>query len=255
MAHKPYVTIDAEILNSTVWGEPAHIRLVWLTLLILCDMDGYVGASIPGIARASGVTEAQAREAIKRFQEPDPDSRTKTDEGRRLKEVERGFLILNFKDHLDRMSGERAKSRDRVRRFRERRRMAQHETPVTPGNVTVPVGKRDKGQGTRDITDQPTIQASVGGGSLREEGRPANPLLMPGDRPKLESELLKLVRVEAHATKRDPIEVMAEVSRYEGARTSKLNPATMSDDRLLNSVLDARSRVKELEAKKARRGR
>jgi len=50
-------------------------------------------------------------------------------------------------------------------------------------------------------------------------------------------------------TNRDGAEVMAEVSHYEGARTSKLNPATMSDDRLLNSLLDARARVKRLEEK------
>jgi len=79
------------------------------------------------------------------------------------------------------------------------------------------------------------------------EGRtiPANPLV--GDRVARERELHELVRREAELTNRDGAEVMAEVTTYPGARTSKLNPAAMSDDRLLNSLLDARARVKRLE--------
>lgn len=144
MARKPFVVIDAEILSSSVWSEAPHVRLVWLTLLILCDTDGYVGAAIPGIARAAGVSLEETRDAMERLQQPDPDSRTKTDEGRRVRLAERGFQILNFREHLDRLSAERAKCRDRVRKHRERKR-AQAD-----GNVTVPTGNRDQGEGTRE---------------------------------------------------------------------------------------------------------
>lgn len=81
---------------------------------------------------------------------------------------------------------------------------------------------------------------------LPPSGPSVNPLVA-GRRPELEMELLRLVRREAELTDRDGAEVMAEVTSYEGARTSKLNPASMSDDRLMNSVLDARARVKRLE--------
>jgi len=79
-----------------------------------------------------------------------------------------------------------------------------------------------------------------------DQHAPANPLV--GDRPAKESELLALVRREAELTNRDGAEVMSEVTSYSGAKTSKLNPASMSDDRLLNSLLDAKARVKRLEA-------
>lgn len=81
----------------------------------------------------------------------------------------------------------------------------------------------------------------------------ANPLV-EGNRPTLESELLDLVRREAELLNRDPVEVMAEVSHYEGAKLSKLNPASMTDDRLLNSVLDARARVKRIERERDEAG-
>ena len=168
MARKPFVVIDAEILSSSVWSEASHVRLVWLTLLILCDTDGYVGASIPGIARAAGVSLDETRDAMERLQMPDPDSRTKTDEGRRVRLAERGFQILNFREHLDRLSAERAKSRDRVRKHRERKRRR------VDGNVTVPVGKRDQGVGTRDQgVEHRSVPASVqeGGAGGRIEKR------------------------------------------------------------------------------------
>jgi len=147
LARKPFVVIDAEMLSSSVWSEAPHVRLVWITLLILCDTDGYVGAAIPGIANAAGVTLEEAQGALQRFQEPDEWSRTQTHEGRRIAVAERGFQVLNFRAHLDRLSAERAKSRDRVRKHRERKR---NVTPVTESPVTVPTGNREQGIGNRE---------------------------------------------------------------------------------------------------------
>jgi hypothetical protein len=163
LARKPYVIIDAEILSSSIWSAEAHVRLIWITLLILCDTDGYVGASVPGIARAAGVSLEQAEEAMALLQEPDPHSRTKDHEGRRLSQDERGWRILNFREHLDRLSVERAKSRERVRQHRIRKR----ELGVTETSVCVTetlqyaqgIGSRDVG--SRDVgKERPTAAPS-----------------------------------------------------------------------------------------------
>lgn len=154
LARKPFVVLDAEILSSSVWSEAAHVRLVWITLLILCDTDGYVGAAVPGIARAAGVTLAEAREAIARFQQPDPDSRTQTNEGRRLAVAERGFRVLNFREHLDRLSSERTRARERMRKHRQRKGL--NETPCNAPTRTSPavsaqgIGNREQGPENRD---------------------------------------------------------------------------------------------------------
>lgn len=129
LAKKPFVVLDAEILSSSVWSESLHVRMVWITLLILCDSEGYVGAAVPGIASAAGVTLQQAQEALARFQEPDPFSRTQTNEGRRIAIVDRGFRVLNFLEHIDLMSAARKRARDRVWRHRERKAMKRDETP------------------------------------------------------------------------------------------------------------------------------
>lgn len=146
MAKKPFVVLDAEILSSSVWSEAAHVRLVWITLLILCDTEGYVGAAVPGIATAAGVSLELAEEAIERLQQPDRHSRTQTNEGRRLEKVERGWRVLNFLDHLDRLSSERKKARDRVWRHRQRKRQETTVTLQSPQGV----GSRDQGIGNRE---------------------------------------------------------------------------------------------------------
>lgn len=71
----------------------------------------------------------------------------------------------------------------------------------------------------------------------------ANPLLGHGDRPRLETECLQLVRRMTELTGELPEDVIARASAYEGQRTTKLNPASMSDDRLLNTVRDLRADV------------
>jgi hypothetical protein len=75
-----------------------------------------------------------------------------------------------------------------------------------------------------------------------------NPLIADR-RVALEREALLLAEELAALQDRDPMEVMAEAARYEGGRTSKLNPATMSDDRLGNTVLDLRATLAAEKAK------
>lgn len=147
MAKKPFVVIDAEILSSSIWSEPPHVKLVWLTLLILCDTEGYVGASIPGIANAAGVTLQQAEDAVEKLQQPDKHSRTKSFEGRRLAPDDRGWKVLNFMEHVDRLSTERRKARERVRRWRERNAKKQESADR---NVTVRPENREQRAGSRE---------------------------------------------------------------------------------------------------------
>lgn len=80
---------------------------------------------------------------------------------------------------------------------------------------------------------------------------PANPLLGPGDRPRLETECLALVRRMAALTGEDAVDVIARASGYEGAKTTKVNPASMTDDRLINTVRDLRA---DVAAEEKRRG-
>lgn len=65
-------------------------------MLALADRNGYVGASVPGLAHAAGVSISDVEAALKKFLSPDPHSRSKEFEGRRIEEADRGWNLLNY---------------------------------------------------------------------------------------------------------------------------------------------------------------
>ena len=96
-------------IYSTVWQEPPAIRCVWITMLAISDFEGYVGASVPGLAKAANVSMEETLAALERFQGPDEFSRTKEHDGRRIEEVDGGWRILNFVAHRDGNENQRDK--------------------------------------------------------------------------------------------------------------------------------------------------
>ena len=115
-----FTKVWGSILDSSVWGEPHYVRIVWITMLAMADQHGYVGASVGGIARRANVAPCEAEEALEVFQRPDPDSRNEAHEGRRIEKVERGWHLLNYAYFRDLRDKEqrRAYEADRKRKYR-----------------------------------------------------------------------------------------------------------------------------------------
>jgi hypothetical protein len=122
-----FTKLFSTILNSTIWGEPDHVRLVWITMLALSDPYGRVQSSVPGIAHQARVTLDQARGAIKTLESPDEDSRTAEFEGRRIAKMEGGWRLLNYAKYRA-MKDEEAQAERRARKqkaYRERKKKQQ----------------------------------------------------------------------------------------------------------------------------------
>jgi len=119
-----YTKLDANIIYSTVWKERPEVVKVWFTLMALADRDGYIGASSEGIARAALVSEEITEAALALFSSPDPKSRTKDWEGRRLIEVDGGWRLLNHAKYRDAQSAEekREAAAKRQREYMDRKR-------------------------------------------------------------------------------------------------------------------------------------
>ncbi len=64
-------------------------------MLAMADRNGRVWASIPGLAKEAAVSVEACRTAIAEFLAPDPDSRTKVAEGRRIEEIDGGWRLIN----------------------------------------------------------------------------------------------------------------------------------------------------------------
>ena len=127
-----YTKLFSTILASTIWREPAEVRVVWITMLAMADATGRVDGSIPGLADLSRVPVEKCQEALKCLSEPDYFSRTKTDEGRRIREIDGGWQILNYLKYRESDSTDlrREQNREAQRRWREKHKITVSK--VTP---------------------------------------------------------------------------------------------------------------------------
>ncbi len=115
-----YVKLFSTLIHSTIWREELHIKVVWITMLAMADEQGDVWASIPGLADAARVSIEQCEDALTRFSAPDPYSRTKDHEGRRIEVMDGGWHLLNYEKYRQLRDAEhrRAQVREAVRRHR-----------------------------------------------------------------------------------------------------------------------------------------
>ncbi len=117
-----FTKLFGSITASTVWMEDSDTRIVWVTMLAMADHDGYVGASIPGLASIARVPIEKVVAALEKFKAPDPYSRSKEHDGRRIEEFDRGWVLLNYGRFRELRAEAERRERDRVRQQRKRER-------------------------------------------------------------------------------------------------------------------------------------
>jgi hypothetical protein len=119
-----YTPLFKSLINSTVWQESQSTKVVWITILALKNRKGIIESSIPGLARASGTTIQECEESLKVLMSPDLYSRTKDFDGRRIEEVDGGWIVLNHEKYCQ-------KARSRADYYREYR-ARNIEKPAQP---------------------------------------------------------------------------------------------------------------------------
>ncbi len=135
-----FTKLFGSLIHSTIWREPDHVRLVWITMMAMVNRDGVVEASLPGLADAARVTIEQCEDALAKFHEVDKYSRSKAHDGRRIETIEGGWHLLNYDSYRRRMSADdqREKGAIRAKRFRENdREFVQTVTAPALRAVTV----------------------------------------------------------------------------------------------------------------------
>ncbi len=155
-----FVKLDCGILNSTLWVD-RDAREVFITALLMAvpgELDaptpqlevnalketgwavppgwyGLVPAAGIGIVQRCGLEESRGLAALERLGSPEPSSRTREFDGRRLVRIDGGYVVLNFdkyrqKDHS---------AAERSRRYREKKaasRVSPHTSRVATRSVT-----------------------------------------------------------------------------------------------------------------------
>jgi hypothetical protein len=149
----PYVKLDTGLLDSSLWLAPDQTRLFLAALLMAQPQEfhqplavlpvgsteptgellepgwyGFVPAAGPALVARTMLPLAAGMAALTALCSPDPDSRTPTNQGRRLARIDGGFVVLNYMAYRDRDYS----AAERMRRLRARRKA---ETPSVTANI------------------------------------------------------------------------------------------------------------------------
>jgi hypothetical protein len=117
-----YTKLFESIVTSTIWQEDLATKVVWVTMLALKNRNHVVEASVPGLAHVAGVSLAECEAALKRFESPDPYSRSREFDGRRIERCDGGWVILNGEKFQKLLSLEDRREYKRVKQAEYRAR-------------------------------------------------------------------------------------------------------------------------------------
>jgi hypothetical protein len=122
--------LDSGITKSSLWSEPLHVRIVFISFLAEKDEFGFVSASRSGMIRVCNVTPEQFDEAEKILSMPDKDSKNPDNEGRRIEKVEGGWVVLNHASYRLPEDEKRDKRKEYMRDFMSKKRSTDLLTPA-----------------------------------------------------------------------------------------------------------------------------
>ncbi len=108
MRHQ-YTPIFQDVLASRLWAMAPSTRVVWLWFQLRADPDGYVCASVAGVAIGANVTLEAATLALEELTEHDPDA----DPVQILERAPRGWRVVGFKEQAELVAVERQRARNR----------------------------------------------------------------------------------------------------------------------------------------------
>ena len=142
-----YTKLFQSILGSTIWREPDHVRLVWITMLAAADQFGRVEASVPGLAVFANVSLDLCQDALDRLSAPDTWSRNKTQNGKRIEDIEGGWRIINHGHYRNKLSADERREYNRVKQREYRQRTSANVNDV---NEACAVSAQAEAEATTD---------------------------------------------------------------------------------------------------------
>jgi hypothetical protein len=134
-----YAKIFRQIFDSSI-AENYEVRHVFEDLLKLAEIDGCVDMTLEAIARRTNVPLDKVRVGIDELCKPDPKSRSKEHEGRRLIPIDArrgwGWRIVNYEKYRAIQDEEtrRATWRESKRNYRAKKRAKKKLRPL-PGQT------------------------------------------------------------------------------------------------------------------------
>lgn len=138
-----YTPVFESVFGGTLCGRWPDLP-VWLTLLPLADWRGHIDLTPQAIAARTGWPLDLLVQGIAALCQPDPDSRSKDEGGRRLVPIDAdrswGWRVVNIQKYRDKASGSAqvadGRNAEKVRRYKERHRQTPADTTGHLGTPT-----------------------------------------------------------------------------------------------------------------------
>lgn len=131
-----YTPVFRSVFTGSLCGKFPDLPL-WLVLLAMADKNGEVDAHPSYIATVSGIALELVTDALARFCEPDPSSRTPDCDGRRLEPLDgRGFgwRIVNHGKYREKARLEAKSAREVAEGLNAKRMQDRRRPPETAGD-------------------------------------------------------------------------------------------------------------------------
>ncbi len=122
MSMTGYSKLFGSIITSTIWREDKETKILWITMLALKDKRGIVEGSVPGLADMARLTLEETEKSLEILRSPDPHSRTKDHEGRRIQDIDGGWFIINHEKWRSKMNADERREYLRIKQQEYRAR-------------------------------------------------------------------------------------------------------------------------------------
>lgn len=147
-----YTKLMSSIVKSSIWDEDDATVRVWIGLLALSDAVGFIEGSPTGIARIVNVPMDKFAEAIRKFTSPDPMSKTKDFDGRRIEVMDSGYKIINYIKYREMYQHKGKTPAERQKEYRERK-----AAQIQPQDEEKPKPKAKPKKGSMSLDFSPEI--------------------------------------------------------------------------------------------------
>lgn len=159
-----YSKLHSSLVNSSLWTETDEVRILFITLLAMCDRHGEVQGSRTGIERIANILpDPDGEDPWEILMSPDPDSsdlmRNPDNEGRRIEEIPGGFKLLNFEYYRGLRNEDDRREQNRLAQAKLRKRK----------QASAKVSRRKPASATNQPS--PSVSVSDSESVLKEEKR------------------------------------------------------------------------------------
>lgn len=129
-----------QIIASSVWSLPNHIRIAWITILASTNKHGICPMTAGGLSRLAAISREEAEEALKVLSSPDADTLTQENEGRRIERVDNGWRLLNWEKYRNQAKAQviREYNREAQANYRKNKTEAEKQKEPEPEPETKP---------------------------------------------------------------------------------------------------------------------